>query len=177
MRVSFLENRRILIILVAVIFYILWTTFVVYPKGLEIQQLQRELNEKRLKLIQAQAFPIRERQLDAAIAEEEARIASLKRRVYTYKFISSLLKDIEDISKKYNIEVVSLDGPTLLEKGDVDFNFTVTGSYLDFVPWMYELSTLKALNFTQLSAKREENKILYSGILEISPLKEEVNGK
>jgi|GEM_PF-1009870 hypothetical protein len=177
MRVNFPQDRRLLIIIVAIIFYIVWVTFVVYPKGLEIQSLQRELSEKRLKLIQAQVFPIRERQLDAAIAEEEARIASLKGRIYTYKSIPSLLKDIEDVSKKYNMGVVSLDGPTLLEKGDVDFNFTVTGSYLDFVPWMYELSTLKALNFIQLNARSEENKVLYSGVLEVSPLKEESGGK
>jgi Tfp pilus assembly protein PilO len=167
----------VLIILVAIIFYIVWITFVVYPKGLEIQQLQRELSQKRLKLTQLQVYPIRERQLDNAIAEEESRIARLKERVYTYKFIPSLLKDIEDISKKYGIEVLSLNGPNLLEKDNIGFNFSVTGSYLNFVPWAYELSTLKALNIIQLNAKNEENKIVYSGVFEISPLKEESNGK
>lgn len=177
MRIDFARNRRLIIILVAVIFYIVWITFVVYPKGLEVQQLQRELSQKRLKLMQAQTYPIRERQLNNAITEEETRIKKLKERVYTYKFIPTFLKDVEDISRKYGIEVILLNGPNLIEKDNIGFNFSVMGSYLNFVPWVYEISIVKPLSITQLSAKIEENKVVYSGVLEISPLKEETSGK
>lgn len=169
MRVN-IKDRR-LIILISIIFYVLWISFVVYPQGLRVQELQRELNEKRIKLERAQFYPIRERQLDNAISQEKAIIEELKNRIYSYEIIANLLKDIEDISKKYNIEVLNISGPNKLEDR-VSFNFTLKGSYLDFTPWAYELSLSKTLNITQLNAKIENNEIVYSGILETTPFQE-----
>lgn len=172
MRINFKDWR--LIILISVIFYILWITLVVYPQGLRIQELQRELNEKRTKLARAQLYPIREKQLDLAIEEEKARIEELKNNLYSYDILVNLLKDIEEISKKYNIEVVSLSGPDKNE-GKVSFSFVLKGEYTDFVPWAYELSITKTLNITQLSSKIEDKSVVYSGILETTPF-EEVKG-
>jgi len=162
------------IILISVIFYILWITFVVYPQGLRVQEIQRELSEKRIKLARAQLYPIRERQLDSAIEEEKSRIEELKSRLYSYDVLVNLLKDIEEISKKYNMEIVSLSGPS--RDGDkVSFNFTLKGNYINFVPWAYEISVTKTLNITQLSARMEDKGIVYTGILETTPF-EEVKG-
>lgn len=174
MRVNAKDWR--LIVLISVVFYILWISFVVYPQGLKVQELQRELSEKRLKLDRAQFYPIRERQLDNEISKEKAIIEGLKNRVYSYEVISNLLKDIEDISKKYNIEVLNISGPNKLQDR-VSFNFTLKGSYLDFTPWAYELSFSKTLNITQLNAKIEDKEIVYSGILEMTPFQEVKIGK
>ncbi|MCX7795171.1 MAG: hypothetical protein N2380_01415 [bacterium] len=172
MRINLKDWR--FIILISVIFYILWITFVVYPQGLRIQELQRELSEKRIKLARVQLYPIRERQLDLAIGEEKAKIEELKNNLYSYDILVNLLKDIEEISKKYNIEVISLSGPDKNE-GKVSFSFTLKGEYTSFVPWAYELSITKTLNITQLSARMEDKNIVYSGILETTPF-EEVKG-
>lgn len=172
MRINFRDWR--FIILVSVIFYILWITFVVYPQGLRVQELQRELNEKRIKLARAQLYPIRERQLDLAIESEKNRIEELKNNLYSYDILVNLLKDIEEVSKKYNIEVVSLSGPNKSD-GKVSFDFTLKGEYTNFVPWAYELSLTKTLNIIQLNAKIEDKNIIYSGILETTPF-EEVKG-
>lgn len=174
MRVNAKDWR--LIVLISVVFYILWISFVVYPQGLKVQELQRELSEKRLKLDRAQFYPIRERQLDNEISKEKAIIEGLKNRVYSYEVISNLLKDIEDISKKYNIEVLNISGPNKLQDR-VSFNFTLKGSYLDFTPWAYELSFSKTINITQLNAKIEDKEIVYSGILEMTPFQEVKIGK
>ncbi|MBC7319395.1 hypothetical protein H5T89_02020 [bacterium] len=172
MRINFKDWR--FIILISVIFYILWITFVVYPQGLRIQELQRELSEKRAKLARAQLYPIRERQLDLAIKEEKTRIEELRNNLYSYDVLVNLLKDIEEISKKHNMEVVSLSGPDKNE-GKVSFSFTLKGRYTDFVLWAYELSATKTLNIIQLNAKIEDKDIVYSGILETTPF-EEVKG-
>lgn len=172
MRVNFKDWR--FIILISIIFYILWIVFVVYPQGLRIQELQRELSEKRVKLARAQLYPVRERQLDLAIEKEKARIEELRNNLYSYDVLVNLLKDIEEISKKYNLEVVSLSGPDKNE-GKVSFSFVLRGEYTDFVPWSYELSVTKTLNITQLNAKIEDKNIVYSGILETTPF-EEVKG-
>lgn len=172
MRFNFKDWR--FIILISVIFYILWITFVVYPQGLRIQEFQRELGEKRVKLARAQLYPIRERQLDIAINEEKARIERLRNNLYSYDVLIDLLRDIEKVSKKYNMEIVNLSGPDKNE-GKVSFSFTLKGRYTDFVLWAYELSTTKTLNIMQLNAKMEGKDTVYSGILETTPF-EEVKG-
>jgi predicted membrane protein len=172
MRINFRDWR--FIILLSVIFYILWIVFVVYPQGLRVQELQRELSEKRMKLARAQLFPLRERQLDSAIKEEKARIEELKNRLYSYDVLVNLLKDIEEVSKKYGMDVVSISGPDKSEN-KVSFSFTLKGNYTNFVPWAYEISVSKTLNITQLNARTEEKNILFSGILETTPF-EEVKG-
>ncbi|MGC8971319.1 MAG: hypothetical protein ACP5K2_03850 [bacterium] len=162
------------IILVSVVFYILWIAFVVYPQGLRVQEIQRELSEKKIKLARVQLYPIRERQLDSAIEEEKTRIKELRNRLYSYDILVNLLKDIEEISKKYNIEIVSLSGPN--REGDkISFSFTLKGNYTNFVPWAYEISITKTLNITQLNAKIEDKNIIYTGVLETTPF-EEVKG-
>lgn len=172
MRINLKDWR--FIILVSVIFYILWIAFVVYPQGLRVQEIQRELSEKRIKLARAQLYPIRERQLDSAIEEEKARIEELKSRLYSYDVLVNLLKDIEEISKKYNMEIVSLSGPS--KEGDkVSFSFILKGDYVNFVPWAYEISVSKTLNITQLNARMEDKNIVYNGVLETAPF-EEVKG-
>jgi len=57
-----------IIILISVVFYVLWMSFLVYPQGLKVQEMQQELNEKRLKLSRAQFYPVRERQFDSVIS-------------------------------------------------------------------------------------------------------------
>lgn len=172
MRVNFKDWR--FIVLISIIFYILWIAFVVYPQVLRIKEFQRELSEKRVKLARAQLYPVRERQLDLAIEREKARIEELRNNLYSYDVLINLLKDIEEISKKYNLEVVSLSGPDKSE-GKVSFSFVLKGEYTDFVSWSYELSITKTLNITQLNAKMEDKNIIYSGILETTPF-EEVKG-
>lgn len=169
MRISIKDFR--IIILISAIFYVLWMSFVVYPKGLTVQKIQRELNEKKLKLAMAQFYPIRERQLDNLISQEKVLIEELSGKLYSYTVIANLLKDIEDISKKYNIEVLNISGPNKLEER-VSFNFTVKGSYINFASWAYELSILKTLNITQLNVKTENNEVVYSGVLETTPFQE-----
>ncbi|HPC78451.1 MAG TPA: hypothetical protein PK811_08985 [bacterium] len=160
-----------IIILISVVFYVLWMSFLVYPQGLKVQEMQQELNEKRLKLSRAQFYPVRERQLDSAISQEKTLIEELSVRLYSYTVIANLLKDIEDVSKKYGMEVLSISGPNKLEDR-ISFNFSLKGNYTKFVPWAYELSMSKTLNITQLNAKIESDEIIYSGVLEITPFQE-----
>ena len=169
MRINIRDWR--IIILISVVFYVLWMSFLVYPQGLKVQEMQQELNEKRLKLSRAQFYPIRERQLDSAISQEKTLIEELSVRLYSYTVIANLLKDIEDISRKYGIEILSISGPNKLEDR-VSFNFTLKGNYTKFVPWAYELSMSKTLNITQLNAKIEGDNIIYSGLLETTPFQE-----
>ena len=160
-----------IIILISVVFYVLWMSFLVYPQGLKVQEMQQELNEKRLKLSRAQFYPVRERQFDSVISQEKTLIEELSVRLYSYTVIANLLKDIEDISRKYGIEILSISGPNKLEDR-VSFNFTLKGNYTEFVPWAYELSMSKTLNITQLNAKIEGDNIIYSGLLETTPFQE-----
>lgn len=167
------RREKILIILVTIVVPLfLYYKFYYLPSKAKINHIKEDIKKLELEIAKLESFVKREKIIESEVEKRKKFLDEIKSILPTEREIPQLLKNVSELAKKHNLEILRFT-PRQEERKDyyniIPFDMELKGYFYDIIKFLNEVESLPRLvtlnNIEVLPQQREEKLIIKSSFI------------